>query len=60
MKKDKICFTIICPDCKDRTQNVFNGKKEAVKYLIKKGYTIREVMKVIGAKSPGTVQYYLK
>lgn len=60
MKIYKINLNIKCPDCKDRSHNVFEGKKEATKYLHKKGYTIREIMKIMGYKSPGTVQYNLK
>ena len=54
-----------CPLCKigninPPNKNQFIVKKKAIYLLRQNGYSIREIMNIMGYKSPHTVQHYLK
>ena len=57
---------IRCPICKGRgkierpSRHTGDRKKEAVRLLIKEGFSYREVMRLLDYKSPGSVQKALE
>lgn len=59
MKKEVI-INIKCPECSSLLNIEEKGKKEAAKFLYKKGYGIRSIQRILGYKSPSTITYLIK
>ena len=59
---------IQCPLCSGKGEiekphmhgKMMNHKEAVCKLLQNEGYSVREIMKLLGFKSPRAVQYYLK
>lgn len=51
-----------CPKCNGtgRINQEFNSKLSAIKELREQGFTVRQIMEMLGIKSTSTVDYYLK
>lgn len=55
-KPERIYLRITCPDCGNKLNIENKGRQEAVIFLYKKGYGIRQIQRIIGYKSPSSIQ----
>ena len=51
-----IKMEIRCPDCNNLIKVEEKGRKEAIIFLYKKGYGIRQIQRILKYKSPSSVQ----